>query len=240
MTIDRATSSMPDVGQWLMMSFQDKLPPKVATTLRASIFTLHHSVLLFIVLALSVLFNCIKASGLNISARYIPTPEWGRSWRAFLKRVGGGCNDLFYIGYNGGFTSGIIWLLVMHNVLKEVHSNQKYSVDCMVAIYMPIFLWKVMACFWPIISGDEPEDEVRRDTLKQMNQLLTTTSGENQPQQGSSSDLVETVGNVISARAESTEALTQRQSNRVKLRNVAIFLLAITVAGVCFEVTNDA
>ncbi|GMP86251.1 hypothetical protein CsSME_00039092 [Camellia sinensis var. sinensis] len=77
-----------------------------------------------------------------------PNAFEGSSWYHLLKKAGGGCNDLLYSGHMlvavltamawtaayGGFSSVLIWLLVMHSAQREVREHHHYSVDCVVAI----------------------------------------------------------------------------------------------------------
>ncbi|KAL8515066.1 hypothetical protein ACS0TY_013955 [Phlomoides rotata] len=249
------TPPLPDVGQWLLLALNEKLPQFVVDVLRARIIGLHHFLMLFIMLAFSVLFNSVKAPGLGLGARYMFTmgigrllraiafvstilpsprpwcasarfqvpphpnhwvqkyyvpyakdssairhiiqhdiaygvtgeyasdfkPNWGSMnfladflrptasegsspWYHLLKKAGGGCNDLLYSGHMlvavltamawteayGGFTSALIWVLVAHSAQREIRERHHYSVDCIVAIYMGILLWKMTALFWPI------------------------------------------------------------------------------------------
>ncbi|GAB4845157.1 hypothetical protein Ancab_038562 [Ancistrocladus abbreviatus] len=92
-----------------------------------------------------------------------PTPSDGSSWYHLLKKAGGGCNDLLYSGHmlvatltamawteaHGGFSSVIIWLLVMHSAQREIRERHHYTVDCIVAIYVGILLWKMTGFIWP-------------------------------------------------------------------------------------------
>lgn len=41
-----------------------------------------------------------------------------------------------------------MWLLVMHSAQREVRERHHYSVDCVVAIYVGILLWKMTAFIW--------------------------------------------------------------------------------------------
>lgn len=49
----------------------------------------------------------------------------------------------------GGFSSAIIWLFVMHSAQREIRERNHYSVDCIVAIYVGILLWKMTGFLWP-------------------------------------------------------------------------------------------
>ncbi|KAG4211552.1 hypothetical protein ERO13_A02G112707v2 [Gossypium hirsutum] len=248
---------LPDTGQWLLLALNEKLPEAVVEILRAHIIGLHHYLMLFIMLAFSVLFESVKAPGLGLGARYMFTmavgrllraitfastilpsarpwcassrysipghphrwaqkyyvpyasdanairqviewdiayvdtvnytadyrPDWGlmsflidflrpntsegSSWYSLLKKAGGGCNDLVYSGHMfvavltamawmeayGGFSSVLIWLLVMHSAQREVRERHHYSVDCVVAIYVGILLWKMTGFIWSAKGG---------------------------------------------------------------------------------------
>ncbi|KAF3791615.1 hypothetical protein EJ110_NYTH14086 [Nymphaea thermarum] len=244
---------LPDTGQWLFLALNEKLPPFVVEILRAHIIGLHHYLMLFLMLAFSVLFESVKAPGLGIGARYMFTmavgrlirvltfistilpsarpwcasarfrvprhphpwaqkyyvpyasdanairqllytdtnqaqageyppdyrPNWGSmsflidilrptaaaegtSWFSTLKRAGGGCNDLIYSGHMfiavltamtwteayGGWTSAIIWMLVLHSAQREIRERHHYSVDCIVAIYVGVLLWRLTGFIW--------------------------------------------------------------------------------------------
>ncbi|CAI9787078.1 unnamed protein product [Fraxinus pennsylvanica] len=250
-----AQPPLPDVGQWLLLGLNEKLPQTVVNILRSRIIGLHHFLMLFIMLGFSVLFNSVEAPGLGLGARYMFTmgigrllraiafvstifpsprpwcasarfqvppyphpwaqkyyvpyatdsnairqiirydiayadpgeynvdfqPDWGSMsflanflrptasegsspWYHLLKKAGGGCNDLLYSGHMlvavltamawmeayGGFSSALIWILVLHSAQREIRERHHYSVDCLVAIYMGIFLWKMTGLFWPI------------------------------------------------------------------------------------------
>ncbi|XP_042509385.1 protein PHLOEM UNLOADING MODULATOR [Macadamia integrifolia] len=250
----RASSPLPDTGQWLLLALNEKLPQVVVEILRAHIIALHNYLMLFVMLAFSVLFNSVKAPGLGLGARYMFTmavgrllravsfvstilpavrpwcasdrykrlpshphvwaqkyympyasdagairrlvlrdmafgssdegeyiqdhrPDWGSmsflinflrptkadgSWYSLLKRASGGCNDLLYSGHMlvavltamawteayGGWTSAILWMLVMHSAQREIRERHHYSVDCVVAIYVGILLWKMTGFIW--------------------------------------------------------------------------------------------
>ncbi|KAK4434687.1 hypothetical protein Salat_0631500 [Sesamum alatum] len=249
------TPPLPDVGQWLLLALNEKLPQTLVNILRAHIIGLHHFLMLFIMLCFSVLFNSVEAPGLGLGARYMFTmsigrllralgfvstilpsprpwcastrfrvppyphrwtqkyyvpysnnfdairqvikhdiayavagnystefqPHWGlmnfladflrptaskgsSSWYNLLTKAGGGCNDLLFSGHMfvatltamawkeayGGYSSALIWMFVMHSAQREIRERYHYSVDCVVAIYMGILLWKMTGLFWPI------------------------------------------------------------------------------------------
>lgn len=79
---DSDTSPLPDTGQWLLLALNEKLPHVVVEILRARIIGLHHFLMLFMMLAFSVLFDSVKAPGLGLGARYMFTMAIGRLLRA--------------------------------------------------------------------------------------------------------------------------------------------------------------
>lgn len=79
---DRETNPLPDTGQWILLGLNEVLPQPIVDMLRARIIGLHHFLMLFMMLAFSVLFNCVKAPGLGLGARYMFTMAIGRLLRA--------------------------------------------------------------------------------------------------------------------------------------------------------------
>ncbi|KAE9462709.1 hypothetical protein C3L33_05393, partial [Rhododendron williamsianum] len=49
----------------------------------------------------------------------------------------------------GGFSSALIWILVLRSAQREVRERHHYSVGCVVAIYVGILLWKMTGFIWP-------------------------------------------------------------------------------------------
>ncbi|KAK4776376.1 hypothetical protein SAY86_005064 [Trapa natans] len=78
----RETHPLPDTGQWLLLALNEKLPQPLVNLLRARIIGLHHFLMLFMMLAFSVLFDSVEAPGLGLSARYMFTMAIGRLLRA--------------------------------------------------------------------------------------------------------------------------------------------------------------
>lgn len=48
----------------------------------------------------------------------------------------------------GGWTSALIWLLVLHGAQREVRERHHYCVDCIVGIYVGILLWRMTGFIW--------------------------------------------------------------------------------------------
>ncbi|GAB2229755.1 hypothetical protein Droror1_Dr00014009 [Drosera rotundifolia] len=113
-----------------------------------------------------------------------PTPSEGSSWYHLLKKAGGGCNDLIYSGHMlvavltamawteayGGFSSGFIWLLVMHSAQREVRERHHYTVDCVAAIYVGVLLWKMTGLIW---SARDLGRDKRLSKLEKVQSKLT-------------------------------------------------------------------
>nr|XP_043617911.1 protein PHLOEM UNLOADING MODULATOR [Erigeron canadensis] len=78
----RSTPPLPDTGQWILLGLNEKLPQVIVDVLRARIVGLHHYLMLFVMLAFSVLFGSIEAPGLGLGARYMFTMAIGRFLRA--------------------------------------------------------------------------------------------------------------------------------------------------------------
>ncbi|CAD6244236.1 unnamed protein product [Miscanthus lutarioriparius] len=77
----RSTAPLPDTGQWILLALSGKLPQTVVDLLKARIITLHHYLMLFIMLAFSALFDRIKGPGLGIGSRYMFTMAVGHLLR---------------------------------------------------------------------------------------------------------------------------------------------------------------
>ncbi|KAL9258052.1 PHLOEM UNLOADING MODULATOR-like protein [Drosera capensis] len=113
-----------------------------------------------------------------------PTPSEGSSWYHLLKKAGGGCNDLIYSGHMlvavltamawteayGGFSSGFIWLLVMHSAQREVRERHHYTIDCVAAIYVGVLLWKMTGFIW---SARDLGRDKRLSKLEKVQNKLT-------------------------------------------------------------------
>jgi hypothetical protein len=48
----------------------------------------------------------------------------------------------------GGWISVVIWSLVIHSAQREIRERHHYSVDCIVAIYVGILLWRMTGFLW--------------------------------------------------------------------------------------------
>ncbi|KAK6115070.1 hypothetical protein DH2020_007339 [Rehmannia glutinosa] len=313
------TPPLPDVGQWLLLALNEKLPQIVVDVLRARIIGLHHYLMLFVMLAFSVLFNSVEAPGLGLGARYMFTmgigrllraisfvstilpsprpwcasarfqvpphphywaqkyyvpyakdstvtgeygvdfqPNWGSvkfladflqptanegssPWYHLLKKASGGCNDLLYSGHMlvavltamawteayGGFTSVIIWMLVAHSAQREIRERHHYSVDCIVAIYMGILLWKMTGLFWPIKDTSRYS---RLDKLEKIQSKLV--------QAAKDSD-IDGVRELLKEVELSSQVSQKPSSKAMWLFSGATIFFAIVIVLLAFTLTSD-
>lgn len=77
----KTTAPLPDIGQWSLLALNERLPFVLVEFLRAHLIVLHHYLMLFLMLAFSVLFDFVKAPGLGLGARYMFTMGIGRLLR---------------------------------------------------------------------------------------------------------------------------------------------------------------
>ncbi|KAJ6681490.1 hypothetical protein OIU74_019886 [Salix koriyanagi] len=325
-------SPLPDTGQWLLLSLNEKLPETLVEILRARIIGLHHFLMLFMMLAFSVLFNSVEAPGLGLGARYMftmaigrllraitfvstilpsarpwcaatrfrvpayphhwaqkyyvpyasdpnairqiinqdiayadtgeylgdyqpdwgsmnflinflrPTPGEGASWSSLLKKAGGGCNDLIYSGHMlvavltamawteayGGYSSAFIWLLVMHSAQREIRERHHYSVDCVVAIYVGILLWKMTGFIWPV------KDSMRSRRLAKLDRIQGKLI-----QAAKDSDMDEVRELLKEVELGTQESQNKGQSKYLWLFSCATIFSALTIVLLAFTLTSD-
>eukprot|EP00897_Mesotaenium_endlicherianum_P008793 jgi/Mesen1/7942/ME000422S07099 len=72
---------LPDTGQWALLAANEALPQPIVALLRMRLIELHHFLMLFIMLAFSVLFGYADAPGLALGARYCLAMGAGRLLR---------------------------------------------------------------------------------------------------------------------------------------------------------------
>lgn len=326
------TDPLPDTGQWLLLALNEKLPGTIVQILRARIIGLHHFLMLFMMLAFSVLFDSVEAPGLGLGARYMftmavgrllraitfvstilpsarpwcasarfrvpayphywaqkyyvpyasdasairqiinqdmayadvgnypsdyrldwgsmsflidflrPTASEGSSWFSLLKKAGGGCNDLIYSGHMlvavltamawteayGGFSSALVWLLVMHSAQREVRERHHYSVDCIVAIYVGILLWKMTGFIWPLKDASKS---------KRLNKLDKIQSRLLQAAKDSDMDKVTELLKEVELGGQETQ--NKGPIKGLWLFACAIIFFALTIVVLAFTLTSD-
>ncbi|KAK7279821.1 hypothetical protein RJT34_24879 [Clitoria ternatea] len=328
----RNTAPLPDSGQWLLLALNEKLPSPIVELLRARIIGLHHFLMLFMMLAFSVLFDSVKAPGLGLGARYMFTmavgrllraitfastilpsarpwcannrfripayphrwaqkyyvpyasdheaisqlirldtayvdigkpvgdyrPDWGSmsflidflrptasegtTWYSLLKKAGGGCNDLLYSGHMlvavltamawteayGGFSSALVWLLVMHSAQREIRERHHYTADCIVAIYVGILLWKMTGFIW---SRKATYSDRRLTKLEKIQSKLIQASKD--------SDIEEVRELLREIELGSEENENQTATKFAWLAPIATIVFALTIVVLAFILTSD-
>ncbi|KAL0323252.1 UNVERIFIED_CONTAM: hypothetical protein Sangu_1944500 [Sesamum angustifolium] len=282
------TPPLPDVGQWLLLALNEKLPQVLVNILRAHVIGLHHFLMLFIMLGFSALFNSVEAPGLGLGARYMFTraigrllralafvstilpsprpwdystefqPQWGlmnfladflrptaskgsSSWYNLLTKAGGGCNDLLFSGHMfvatltamawkeayGGYSSALIWMFVMHSAQREIRERYHYTVDCVIAICMGIFLWKMTGLFWPIKDASRAK---RLDKLDKIQSRLL------QAAKDSDIDAVRQLLNEVDLSSQ----VSQKPGSRLMwLFSGATIFFTLVVVLLAFTLTSD-
>lgn len=70
----------------------------------------------------------------------------------------------------GGYTSAFIWMLVLHSAQREVRERHHYSVDCIVALYVGILLWRMTGFLWSVKDASRSR---RLDKLEMIQGRLT-------------------------------------------------------------------
>ncbi|KAG6543627.1 hypothetical protein Mapa_014990 [Marchantia paleacea] len=105
------------------------------------------------------------------------------SWFTTLKRAGGGCNDLIFSGHilvsvltamawteaYPGWTSGLIWVLVLHSAQREIRERHHYSTDVTAGLYMGVFLWWLTSFIW---SKNDERKALRSKLMMRMEDAL--------------------------------------------------------------------
>ncbi|KAG4910618.1 hypothetical protein JHK87_056734 [Glycine soja] len=326
------TPPLPDTGQWLLLALNEKLPTPIVEILRARIIGLHHFLMLFMMLAFSVLFDSVKAPGIGLGARYMFTmavgrllraitfastilpsarpwcagsrfrvpgyphrwaqkyyvpyatdhdaisrvikldtayvdigkpvgdyqPDWGSmsflidflrptvsegpSWYSLLKKAGGGCNDLLYSGHMlvavltamawteayGGFSSALVWLLVMHSAQREIRERHHYTVDCVVAIYVGILLWKMTGFIW---SHEATSSNRRLTKFEKIQSRLIQASKD--------SDIDEVRELLKEIELSNEESKNQTGIKYSRLFRSATIVFALVIVVLAFTLTSD-
>ncbi|CAI7831616.1 unnamed protein product [Closterium sp. NIES-53] len=67
----RTVTPLPDTGQWILLGLNDRLPAPLTALLRAPIVEMHDFIMLFMLLAFSVLVGAIPGPGMALGSRYV-------------------------------------------------------------------------------------------------------------------------------------------------------------------------
>lgn len=65
----------------------------------------------------------------------------------------------------GGLSSVVVWLFVIHSAQREIRERHHYTVDCVVAIYVGILLWKMTGFIW------SAKDVLKRRRLSKLEKI---------------------------------------------------------------------
>nr|CAB3449990.1 unnamed protein product [Digitaria exilis] len=170
-----------------------------------------------------------------------PSTGEGPSWYHLLKKSSGGCSDLLYSGHMlvavltamawteayGGWSSVVIWLLVVHSTQREIRERHHYSVDCIVAIYVGMFLWRMTRFLW---SARETNRSRRIAKLDEVQNRLFRAAKD--------SDIVEirSLLNAVELAGQEKKGFSQRIIFSFAAAIIVFILLFILLA---FALTND-
>lgn len=127
----------------------------------------------------------------------------------------------------GGWSSAIIWMLVAHSAQREIRERHHYSVDCVVAIYMGILLWKMVGLFWPI------KDSARHRRLNKLEKIQSRLV-----QAAKDSDM-EGVKELLKDVELSSQATQESSSRALWLFSGATMVFALVVVLLAFTLTSD-
>lgn len=132
----------------------------------------------------------------------------------------------------GGFSSGIIWLFVLHSAQREIRERHHYTVDCVVAIYVGILLWKMTGFIWSAKDGSQRK---RLSRLEKIHGRLI------QAAKDSDMDEIRELLKEVETDSHSPES---RIGGRVRSRGIWVFagatiLSALTVVFLALTWTSD-
>lgn len=128
----------------------------------------------------------------------------------------------------GGFSSALIWLLVMHSAQREVRERHHYTVDCIVAIYVGILLWKMTGFIWPAKNTTR---ERRLEMLEKIQGQLTHAAKD--------SDIDEVRELLKEIELGSQESQSRGPSRTMWLFACATILCSLTIVLLAFTLTSD-
>lgn len=129
----------------------------------------------------------------------------------------------------GGFSSGIIWLFVMHSAQREIRERNHYTVDCVVAIYVGILLWKMTGFLWPAKNASRDR---KLAVLEKIQGSLI--------QAAKDSDIDEVRELLKEVEMDSQHSLNRGGSNRANLLFAcAIIFFSLTVVLLALTLTSD-
>jgi hypothetical protein len=128
----------------------------------------------------------------------------------------------------GGFSSALVWLLVLHSAQREVRERHHYSVDCIVAIYVGILLWKMTGFIWSREVRSGNRSLIKFENIK--SRLI-------QASKDSDIDRVRELLKEIDISNE--ESRNQTTIKYARLFRCATIVFALTIVVLAFTLTTD-
>lgn len=128
----------------------------------------------------------------------------------------------------GGFSSALIWLFVMHSAQREIRERHHYTVDCIVAIYVGILLWKMTGFIWP------GKDAMRGRRLAKLEKIQGRLI-----QAAKDSDMDEVRELLKEVELGNQESQNKRQTRAMWLFSCATVCSALTIVLLAFKWTSD-
>lgn len=126
----------------------------------------------------------------------------------------------------GGFTSVMIWLLVAHSAQREIRERHHYTVDCIVAIYVGILLWRMTSFLWPL------KDKIKYLKLSKLEKIQGRLF------QAAKDADIDQVRELLKEVELSNED-TCRQSKAMWLFPCAVIFFTLTIVLLAFTLTSD-
>lgn len=118
-------------------------------------------------------------------------------------------------------------MLVAHSAQREIRERHHYSVDCVVAIYMGILLWKMVGLFWPI------KDSARYKRLNKLEKI------QNRLVQAAKDSDMNGVRELLNEVELSSQARQESSSRALWLFSGATMVFALVVVLLAFTLTSD-
>lgn len=121
----------------------------------------------------------------------------------------------------------MIWFLVVHSTQREIRERHHYSVDCIVAIYVGMLLWRMTGFLW---SARETNRSRRIAKLDEVQNKLFRAAKD--------SDIVEirSLLNAVELAGQEKKGFSQRIIFSFAAAIIVFILLFILLA---FALTND-
>ena len=116
----------------------------------------------------------------------------------------------------------------MHSAQREIRERHHYSVDCVVAIYVGILLWKMTGFIWPV------KDSMRSRRLAKLDRIQGRLI-----QAAKDSDMDEVRELLKEVELGTQESQNKGQSKHLWLFSCATIFSALTIVLLAFTLTSD-